>query len=171
MLREAKWWGVDQQCQFFEAIPPGEVARIVSQSKVALHLSRAEGANKATYEAFFCDTPVIVFRHNVGFCEDVINEETGMFADDDELADAILSIARRSHRFQPRRWALANTGYAYATETLNSLLKQLAGQAGEPWTNDIVPKINSPNLLYANEADRLALEPTYADLLQYMREE
>jgi glycosyltransferase involved in cell wall biosynthesis len=54
--------GVQEQCRIFERVPPTEVAKIVASSKVAVMLSRAEGTNKAAFEALFCNTPLIVYR-------------------------------------------------------------------------------------------------------------
>jgi hypothetical protein len=57
---------------------------------------------------------------------------------------------------------------SFDIRTLVALLLLLALAAGEPWTTDIVPKKNGPNLLYVNEADRLALEPEYKKLEAYL---
>jgi len=165
----ARKYGVADQCDFYESIPSDEVARIVADSKVALHLSKKEGTNKATYEALFCNTPLIVYRHNVGFPMSSINNDTGMLADDSELPAALTWMVDHYREFNPRRWALANTGYRRATQTLNDALRDLAVSRRRTWSRDIVPKVNRPNLRYKHDEDRIAMEPAYQELLRYLR--
>ena len=72
-------------------------------------------------------------------------------------------------RFAPREWALAHIGYQRATAKLNDFIKSFAIAKGEPWTTDIVPKMNRPNLRYARDADREELSPHYGHLAGYLR--
>ena len=139
---------LENDCSVHEDIPHEEVARIVADSTMSLLLSQREGANKAIYESMFCGTPVIVYRHQCGVNLDHVNARTGMLADDDELADAIAYVLDHPEAFDPRGWAMENAGYRNGSRKINAALAELAGRRGLPWTSDIVPKKNAPNLRY-----------------------
>jgi glycosyltransferase involved in cell wall biosynthesis len=173
--RDAAWireqmrsFGVEDRCTLFESIPPEQVADILARSKAALLLSKLEGTNKGVYEALFCDTPIIVYRHHVGLNMDHVNAQTGMLADDGELPEVISEILEKRERFSPRQWALAHTGYQHSWLVVNDALRAIAQERREPWTRDIVLKVNRPNLRYKYEADRLAMEPAFIDLGRFL---
>jgi len=166
--KDAVKYGVLSCCQFFENIPHAEVARILRNSKVCAMLSKAEGANRAIYEALFSGVPIVVCRDNIGVNRAHVNEHTGAFASDEELDRVIERMIAGYAAYDTRTWALANTGYVNATRVVNDTLKRLALEAGEPWTQDICPKKNGPNLLYVSEEDRLAMEPEYKRLEAYL---
>lgn len=168
IINMAKKYDVNDYCEVFEQIPSDEVARIVSASRVAVHLSKAEGTNKASYEALMCDVPLIVYKHNVGFRNSYINNSTGLLADDHELPGAIEYILKNQYKFSPREWIIQYSGYINATNKLNHALKEVALKSGEPWTIDIVPKKNGPNLIYANEEDRIIMEQAYVELKKHL---
>lgn len=168
IVRIAKKYGVDTFCDIYEQIPPPEVARIVSSAKVALHLSKYEGTNRASYEALLCNVPLIVYKHNVGFRNNYINEYTGLFADDNELADAMEYVFANEDVFSPREWILQCSGHINSTHKLNEALKEIALEMGEPWTIDIVTKKNGPNFLYAHEEDRIAMKNSYYKLRKHL---
>jgi hypothetical protein len=167
--REMRHFGVEDQCELFENLPFEQVANIVARSKVALHLTRQEGANKATYEYLCCDTPLIVYRHNLGTPIHCINRSTGVLADDHELPQAIDWMVGHYRDFQPRRWALANTGYERSTRMLNETLKAVAIERRQPWTRDIATRVNRPIPGYKYEHERIALGPAYEALCEYLR--
>jgi len=162
-------YGVEDQCESFESIPAECVAEIVADSKVAILLSKQEGNPKAPYEALFCDTPIILHRHNRGLRQSTVNEQTGLWADDRELPAAINHILDHRGEFRPREWALAHSGYRHATRQLNEALKDMAVARGEPWTRDIVPKTNRPNLRYAHDDDRMGMQTAYEDIKRFLR--
>lgn len=170
IVDKAKKYGVDSYCEIYEQISPAEVAKIISASRMAVHLSKAEGTNKASYEALLCDVPLIVYKHNIGFRNSYINDKTGILADDKELANAIEFILNRQDTFSPREWILKHSGHLNATYKLNRALKEIALEHGEPWTVDVVPKKNGPNFLYAKEEDRIIMESAYEDLRKHLRE-
>lgn len=168
IVKLAKKYNVDSFCNIYEQISPPEVAKIVSSAKVALHLSKYEGTNKASYEAWLSNVPLIVYKYNVGFRSNYINEYTGLLADDDELADAMEYVFANENIFAPREWILKHSGYINSTHKLNESLSKIALEMGEPWTIDIVTKKNSPNFLYAHEEDRLAMEHSYHQLKKHL---
>lgn len=168
IVRLLRRYSLTPDVDVFENVPPETVARIVASSKMALHLSRAEGANKASYEALFCDTPLLVYRGNLGFRLSILNAMTGILVDEGELPHAIAWMVENHRTFRPREWALRHTGCETATRRLNGVLRDLALAQGEPWERDIVVKVNRPNLRYKRNSDRLALEPAYECLAEYL---
>jgi len=147
--RLLRQYNLQGDCAIYEDIRHDEVARVVGESKVSLLLSQREGANKAAYESMFCGTPVIVYRHQCGVNLEHINQQTGLLADDHELAEAIEYVLEHPDAFDPRGWAMENAGYDNATDKIDAALAEMAGRRGHPWTTDIVAKKNAPNLRYA----------------------
>jgi glycosyltransferase involved in cell wall biosynthesis len=147
--RLMRTYAVDDCCTVYENVSHAEVARIVSDARAYVLLSRREGANRALYEALFCDTPVVVYRHHRGVNVEAITAEQGALFDRGELEQAILRVLEHPSEMHPRAWALANTGYLNSTRALNSQLRALAHARGLPWTRDIVAKKMAPQLRYA----------------------
>lgn len=166
--RMASKFHVLDQCTFFEAIPHKRVGEIVARSKVSVLLSRREGANKAIYESMFVDTPILVPAGHLGVNPDHVNQVGARFIDE-ELPDHLLRFAREPSRVSVRAWALGHTGAYRATETINDLLRQLALDNGEPWTLDIVPKKNAPNLRYLEAGRFRDFEDDYTRMAKYLR--
>lgn len=167
--RMMKKYGVESQCTIFEDIPHREVAEVVSSSKAFLLLSRHEGANKSLYESLFCDTPVIVYRNHRGVNPDHVPSEVGVRFREGELKEAIKEVLASAERFEPRRWALAHTGWPRATERLNEVLATMAKRRGTPWNETIVPKKNSPNLVYAEPGRYREFDEEYEGLKRFLR--
>lgn len=161
--------GVEDCCTIFERIPHTEVGRIVADSRAYVLLSRREGANRALYEALFCNTPVIVYRHHRGVNADHVTRQVGVLFDRGRLADAIRHILDRPEDFRPREWALRNTGYANSSRILNEALRERALRRGLPWTTDIVEKKNAPNLRYAQAGLYREFEQEYVSLSKDLR--
>jgi glycosyltransferase involved in cell wall biosynthesis len=161
-------YDLQDDCTVREDIPHEEVARVLADSKMSLLLSQREGANKAIYESMFCDTPVIVYRHQCGINLDHVNARTGMLAADDELADAMLYVLGHSAAFDPRGWAMENAGYPNATRKINLALSKLARHRGLPWTRDIVAKKNAPNLRYAELGVYKKFDEEYERLCHFL---
>jgi hypothetical protein len=169
--KEVERQGIADQVEVFDRIPQRQVAEIVSTAKLYVLLSRREGANKAMYEAMFCDTPVLAPRDHKGINQEHINDETGLSFDRGELMEALLASLERSTQFSPRQWALAHTGYELATHRLNDALASLASRRGGSWTVPIVAKKNQPNLCYASDSDRRRFDAEYKRLAEYLRSE
>ena len=161
--------GLTPQCEIYEAVPPSTVADIVARSRLYVLLSRREGANKAMYEAMFCDTPVLAPADHKGINHDHLNEHTGMTFETGALAPALDTALARSSNFSPRQWAVRHTGFEAATARLNEVLRDLAERRRAPWTRPAVAKKNQPNLQYADDADRVRLDAAYDGLAEYLR--
>ena len=163
-----KRYALTEDCTIFENIPHAEVSRIVSESRVSLLLSRQEGSNRSVYESMFCGTPVIVYRRHRGINLDHVNKQTGLLAEENQLADAIGRVIDHPDSFDPRGWALANVGYENATWKVNQALKQMAETRGSIWTRDIVAKRNAPNLRYAELGRYREFEAEYNRLAGFL---
>lgn len=161
-------YNLESDCDIFEMIPHAQVARIVADSKVFLLLSLREGANRAIYESMFCDTPIIVYRHQCGVNLDHVNKRTGLLADDDELGKAINYLLDHRDEFDPRQWALENAGYRNATQTINAALRQMSERRGLAWTKDIVEKKSAPELRYAQPGTYKIFAEEYERLKNYL---
>lgn len=166
---EAERYGVRDRIHLFERIPREEVGRVISQSRIGVMLTIREGANKGIYECFFSGVPVVISARNIGINRDHINDMTGVVADDDELAQALVDILKIPGRFRPREWALQETGYENSTRRLNERLRQCALAHGESWTRDIFPKKNDTNAVYVRESDRIEADAATADLVPLLR--
>jgi hypothetical protein len=132
----------------FEDLEPAGVNEILNQSKVNLLLSRQEGSNRSLFEGFFAGVPGLAFANNIGIALDHFTPQTGRLITEHELPSALLYFREHWREFDPRQWALANITPEVTTATLNKFLKQLALERGEPWTQDIVPKSNRPDMGY-----------------------
>lgn len=129
-------------------LPAREVAANLGMAKVFILLSEKEGSNKAIVEALFSDVPVIVYDQFVGGARNKVNRLTGVLSSYQGLADKIDYMLNNHQHFTPRAWALENTGSVNATKSLNDTIRQIAWKRGEKWDNNIVEKINTPNLAY-----------------------
>jgi hypothetical protein len=143
------------------------VARVVGDSRAYVLLSRREGANKAMYEALFCDTPVVVHRRHRGINADHVTGRVGVTFDEGTLADALLAVLDRGG-FEPRAWALEHTGYDRSTQALDEVLRGLSAARGLPWTRGLEPKQNAPNLRYARPGAWRDFEGEYEALRAYL---
>jgi glycosyltransferase involved in cell wall biosynthesis len=169
IVRLLEQFGLKDQCTIFDSVPQSEVAKIVGDSEAYVLLSRREGANRALYEALFCDTPVVVFAGHRGVDTQMVRSGVGMLYEPDGLGDAIVAVLSNRDAFRPLAWAQANSGYSNSTASLNAILKQMAQKRGLPWTSDMVPKKNAPEVRYAHDADQEMMEPEYALLSPFLR--
>jgi glycosyltransferase involved in cell wall biosynthesis len=160
---------LQEQCTLFESISPAEVARVVGDSRAYVLLSRREGANKALYEAIFCDTPVVVYEKHRGVNTDMVREGVGTLYQDGRLHEALLRILQHGADFTPKAWAESYSGYRNATDAVNTALRNLSERRGLPWTRDIGAKRNAPDIMYASPRETDRFEGEYAKLVQYLR--
>ena len=166
--RLLRQYDLENEATIYEEIPHAEVARIVADSKVSLLLSQREGASRAIYESMFCNTPIIVYRHQCGVNLDHVNADTGLLADDDELAGAIERVLDHPQTFDPRGWALKNAGYGNATDKINDALSEMAIERQRPWSRGIAAKKNAPNLRYAESGVYECFAPEYERLIEFL---
>jgi len=136
------------QITVFEDLTPVGVNEVLNQSKVNLLVSHQEGSNRSLFEGFFAGVPGLAFSNNVGIPQTHFTPQTGRLIGEHELPSALLHFRYHWSEFDPRPWALANIAPEVTTAKLNLVLRQLAQQRHEPWTQDIVCKCNCPELRY-----------------------
>ena len=165
----ARKHGIEDQCMIYEAVPQSVVAQVVGDARLYVLMSRREGANRALYEALWCDTPVAVFEAHRGVNTDIISDEVGTLYDANGLDPAIARVLDNPDRYHARAWAERNTGYRNSTVALSAALRQRAAARGLPWTEDLAEKINAPDMLYANSLDVERFADEYDSLLPFLR--
>lgn len=156
--------GVGDLVTILERLPHADVARLTARSRCTVVLSRREGSSRVLGESLLCGTPVVVYAGQVGIDRRHVNPRTGLFAQDDRLADALVEVCDAPDRFDAKGYADAALGYTNATRTVNEALRALAARSGTPWTRDIVAKMNAPNLRYARARQGEAFLADYASL-------
>lgn len=142
------YYSIRHNLAIYESLPQSQLNEILNMSKVNMLLSMKEGSNRSIFEAFFANVPGIVLKNNIGLNKDYINAMTGRLTGEEELSFTLLHFKTNWHEYQPREWALANISPLVTTDKLTKCLKTLAQERGEPWTRDLVPKINSPEVSY-----------------------
>jgi glycosyltransferase involved in cell wall biosynthesis len=165
----AREHGVEDQCTILDSVPQSVVAELVGESRSYVLLSRREGANRALYEALFCDTPVVVYAGHRGVDTDIIGDGVGVLFEPDTLQAAIEQILDHPEQFHAREWAQANSGFRNATASLNRVLRELSEKRGLPWTTDIAAKRNAPEIRYGDPADVDRFANEYRELSRYLR--
>ncbi len=170
---EARYFDVQDQIEIHERVSLDEVARLYGRSKVHVLWSRKEGANRAVIESLFADVPVVVRRGlSYGYRYPYINEQTGAFADENDLGDVVLDIIANRHRYRPREWAMANMTCQKATEILETAVREQAAREGEPWTEGLAVKISRLETQgYWNPEDAQRFRTDYAYLAEQVRPE
>jgi glycosyltransferase involved in cell wall biosynthesis len=148
ILRMIERLRLGKQITVFEDLPHSEVNVVLNQSRVNVLLSRQEGGNRALFEGFFAGIPGLAFSNHVGIPTTHFVPQTGRLIDEHELPNALRYFRDHWKEFDPRPWALANIAPEASTAKLNLVLKELAIQRGEPWTQDIVAKCNAPDVRY-----------------------
>jgi len=171
ILAEARYFGVEDQVQLFERLSAAEVAGLLSRSKLHLLWSRREGANRAIIEAMLADVPVIVREGlTYGLKYPYINEQTGRFATEDNLADVLLEVMANRARYSPREWVLNNMTCQKAVTILEGRLQECARAVGEPWTSGIVARTSALDTQqYWDPADRARFAADYQFLESTIR--
>lgn len=157
-------YGVNEQVTLFERLSQAGVNQVLNASRVNTLLSVKEGSNRSVFEGLFANVPAIVLRSNIGVNKDYINDATGVLIEEDELAEAIVHFRQEGRRYRPREWAMEHISPIETARKLSRRLKEISEQVGEPWTADVVPKVNAPELKYFS-ADHQRQMPAAADVL------
>jgi glycosyltransferase involved in cell wall biosynthesis len=148
-----KYYGIIENVDIYEGIPPTELASLMCRSKVNVLLSLKEGSNRSIFEGFFTGTPGVVLKENIGVNKTYINEQTGLLIDDSELEETLYSFMSDAQSYEPFEWASKNITPQKTTQKLNEHLRQIAIEAGEKWTTNIIVKVNSPEATYYNKTE------------------
>ena len=158
-------YGVRENIDIFENLKAEEVNKVMNQSKVNLLLSLQEGGNRALFEGFFAGVPGLALKNNIGIPKDYFTPQTGKLIEEKNLKSELLYFREHWHDFNPRAWAEANIAPGITTTKLNELLKRLAYQRREEWTQDLIAKCNCPNLTYYPNGIVGREMPSYEEIL------
>jgi glycosyltransferase involved in cell wall biosynthesis len=165
VIREtARWYGVADRFTLLSDVPYREIPNYYCQARASVVLSKREGSCVAVAESLFADAPAAILREAGIGSRAFINDETGRFLDENNLAADLTAFVRDADRYRPRAWAERNISCFRSTQTLNELLKKAALESGREWTQDIAPMQWSPNPLLARVEDRARLAGERADI-------
>jgi hypothetical protein len=162
----ARWYGVADRFTLLTNQPHGEVARLFCQARASVVLSRREGSCVVVAESLFADAPAALLHGAIIGSRTFLNDQTGRFLDDRQLARDLTAFVREADRYQPRAWAEQNISCWRSTQILNDILKRHALERGEAWTLDIAPLQCSPDPNLARLEDRERLAPERAEIAQ-----
>lgn len=167
IYRQAQYFGVSDQIEIIEDIPPGQVAGELSRSKCHVVWSRREGSNKAVIESMLADVPCILRAgFNYGQHYPYINPQTGCFADEHSLPEKLLHMTEHYGDFSPRSWIMQHMTPQVATAVLSDTIKQVALANGEAWTTNLVVRTKQlQRASYWDPAD----EPKFASDYAFVR--
>jgi len=148
----------------YENLSASDVSMYVNQSKVLLLLTKKEGPNKGIVEGFYSNVPAILYENFIGGAKEKINPHTGILSSFENLHESIDYMLNNYQKFAPKEWALTHTGSSISTSKLNLLLKRMVLESNGVWLNDIVEKVNSPNLEYKDKLCKKSFHSHYSDL-------
>ncbi len=129
---EAAWYGVSDQIEFYELIPPSEVAVLMRRAKVNVVWSRKEGFNRVVIEGMFCGVPGILRQgHNYGDHYPYINDQTGRFSTENSLPRDLLELSQCWTHYRPRDWVMEHMTPQIATQIIEREISRHCVQIGE----------------------------------------
>lgn len=162
----ARWYGVEDRFTILSNQPYHEVTKLFCRARSSAVLSKREGSCVVVAESLFADTPVALLHGAIIGSGVFLNDQTGRFLDENNLARALADFVRDADRYQPRAWAEHNISCWRSTQILNDLLKQHALERGQAWTQDLAPLQWSPDPLLARAEDRRRLAPERVKIAQ-----
>lgn len=164
MKHLAEHYGVLDQVDFFEALPPAELNVILNRSKAHALFSRKEGYNRATIEAMFAGVPSFIREGmNYGMTYPYTNGISGDFYNEKKLPEFLKKIHGNGFAsMNPRNWVMENMSPRISTERLE---RAIFGDM----QNRLKIKVNAPEFAYFNPGDRTELEGAYADLQRFLK--
>ena len=129
---EAGWYGVADRVTVLSHVTNETLADCLCRAKVSVILSRREGSCVVVAESMFADTPVALLEGAEVGSAAFINERTGRFLPEHDLAAGLSAFLAAAETYAPRQWAGANISCHRSTEVLNGLLRdhQLAAGGG-----------------------------------------
>lgn len=125
---------------YYENMSSSSVNTLLNKSKISVITSLMEGGNRACFESFFADVPVIILDENMGIPKHYFNNETGIVCKECELHTAIMHMLDHCSNFTPRKWALSNISPKITAEKMNSFLREYSLKNGMQWTTDLIGK-------------------------------
>jgi glycosyltransferase involved in cell wall biosynthesis len=160
----ARGYGVADRFELRSNQSYAEVAQAFCQARASVVLSRREGSCVVVAESLFADTPAAVLRGAELGSRVFINDQTGRFLRDDDLAGQLTEFVTEGERYRPRAWAEQHISCFRSSRILNDVLKRHALAAGQQWTQDIAPVQRTPNPRLARAEDRCRLAAERQDV-------
>jgi hypothetical protein len=166
-IREmARWYGVGGRFTLLSNLPYVAMTKHYCAARATVVLSKREGSCVAIAESLFADAPAAMLQDAGIGSRAFINEQTGRFLDEANLARDLTDFVQNVDRYQPRQWAVENISCFRSTRTLNDLLKQKALELGQEWTLDIAALQWAPDPKLVHSADRQRLAPERQAILE-----
>lgn len=138
LLQEMDHYVVRECITLRSRISDAEVVDILCRSKVALITSLREGSCVAVVESMMADTPLALLKGAHIGSSAFLNEQTGLWLDEDKLHLQLPRFIADAESFTPRSWLLEHGVECHAsTRKLNEHLQAEALSKGLPWTVDI----------------------------------
>jgi hypothetical protein len=164
--REARYYGVAGRLSIRANATYPEVAEALCRGRVSLILSRREGSCVAISESLFADTPAALLASAEIGSRAFINEHTGRFLDENNLAAQLTDFLDHAEGHAPRQWAEQNISCFRSTARLNEILRGHALAAGHEGTRDLAPLCWRPDPRLADPEDELRM----ADERRFLRD-
>jgi glycosyltransferase involved in cell wall biosynthesis len=160
---EARTYGVEGRFEVVSNAPHTQVIDLLARARVSVLLSLREGSAVVVPESLFADTPTALLHDAYNGSRAFINEHTGRFLHDRDLAAQLMDFLTSAERYTPRKWAEQNISCFRSTERLNDLLKRDALENDQEWTRGLHPLCwrPDPRLVHAEDEDRVAGERRY----------
>ncbi|MCI0685075.1 MAG: glycosyltransferase [Gemmataceae bacterium] len=136
---EARWYGVRERFTLRVNQSYADVTSAFCASRASVILSRREGSCVVVAESMFADAPVAVLDNAELGSRAFINDRTGMFVREDDLAEQLADLVAHADCFAPRAWAEANISCWRSSAKLNGIVKEHAVKHGRSWTQDLAP--------------------------------
>jgi glycosyltransferase involved in cell wall biosynthesis len=140
LMAEARAYGVEGRFELEENATDSEVFSAFARAKTSLILSRREGSCIAVVESIMANTPVGLLANAEVGSRIFINEQTGRFLQEKNLAEQLADFIANAGKYSPRQWALANNIHCRGSSAiLNEIIKRTVLAGGGQWTQDIAP--------------------------------
>jgi glycosyltransferase involved in cell wall biosynthesis len=167
----AKFYEIDSQIEFHEWLSPAEVNYQLNRAKVNILWSRFEGFNRAIIEGMFAGVPCILRQgFNYGFSYPYINDSSGIYANETDLADKLLYMLENHDTFSPRDWVMGEMTCQKATEILNNAITGQENSKGQKYNGKLAVKVNGLHgMNYWDSDDNSRFQEDYDFLLRHNR--
>ena len=137
--QEARWYGVEDRFLIRVSQPYAQVIQAFSDSRSSVILSRREGLCVVVAESMFADAPVAILQSAELGSRAFINERTGIFLNEQGLAEQLTRFVGEADGFAPKAWAEENISCFKSSARLSRILQQHAEACGQFWTRDLAP--------------------------------
>lgn len=165
LMEEARIYGVENRFELWENANDEQVFDALARAKTSAILSLREGSCVAVVESIFADTPVALFKNAEVGSRIFINEQTGIFLEQNNVGCQLYEFIKNAHKFTPRKWAMEKKIHCFeSSKILNEIIKQTSLSRGEEWTQDIASFHWRPHPKPIKDEDRVRLQKARRDI-------